>query len=38
MSETTIIALILGICLGLGLLAAIIGIFFFNGFHWWDKF
>lgn len=30
-------ALIMLLCLGVGLIAAIVGIFLFNGFNWWDK-
>lgn len=37
MDEGTIFVLILGLCLGIGLVATIIGVFLFNGFHWWDK-
>jgi len=38
MDEGTIFVLIIGLALGLGLAAALIGVFFFNGFKWWDKF
>lgn len=30
-----VIALI--ICLGVGLIASVVGVFLFNGFDWWDK-
>jgi len=33
----SVFALILIICLGVGLIAAIIGVFLFNNFNWWDK-
>ena len=37
MDAESIFVLVLVLCLGVGLVAAVIGVFFFNGFHWWDK-
>jgi hypothetical protein len=37
MDSGTVFILILVLCLGIALIAAIIGVFIFNGFHWWDK-
>ena len=36
-SEESLVLVIILVCLGVGLLAAIIGLFLFNGFNWWDK-
>lgn len=35
-AETMVLVIIL-VCLGVGLLASIIGLFLFNSFNWWDK-
>lgn len=35
-SESLVMVIIL-VCLGVGLLAAIVGVFLFNNFNWWDK-
>ncbi len=37
MQESDVLALVLLICLGIGLLVAIIGIFLFNSSDWWNK-
>ncbi len=38
MDPVSTFLLVIGLCLGIGLVAAIIGFFlFFNGFDWWDK-
>jgi len=36
-SSETIVMVVVLVCLGVGLLASIIGIFLFNNFNWWDK-
>lgn len=36
-SAESLVVVIIMVCLGFGLLAAIIGLFLFNGFNWWDK-
>lgn len=36
-SSESVFAIIMVVCLGLSLVAAIIGVFLFNGFDWWDK-
>lgn len=36
-SPESIVTLIIMICLGVGLVAAIVGVFLFNNFNWWDK-
>ncbi len=37
MQESDILALVLLICLGVGLIATVIGVFLFNNTNWWDK-
>jgi len=37
MEPEAIFVLVLVLCLGVGLIAAIVGVFLFNGFNWWDK-
>lgn len=37
MQENDILAIVLLVCLGIGLIAAIVGVFLFNNFNWWDK-
>jgi hypothetical protein len=29
---------IVAVCLGLSIVAAVVGVFMFQGFKWWDKF
>lgn len=37
MQESDVLALVLLICLGVGLIAAVIGVFLFNSNNWWNK-
>lgn len=36
-SAESLVMVIVLVCLGVGLLAAIVGVFLFNNFNWWDK-
>jgi|LSQX01.1.fsa_nt_gb uncharacterized protein (DUF2062 family) len=37
MQESDILALVLLICLGVGLILAVVGVFIFNNSDWWNK-
>jgi hypothetical protein len=37
-SGTAVVVVIVAVCLGLSIVAAIVGVFLFNGFKWWDRF
>jgi hypothetical protein len=37
MDSVSTFILVISLCLGIGLIAAIIGFILFNGFDWWDK-
>ncbi len=36
-SPESVFAIVLVIFLSIGLIAAVVGVFIFNGFNWWDK-